>query len=188
MTVHDDAVGYAACFVAVVFFGSNFVPVKRVPTADGMFFSLVMTSAVLIEGLAVQLIRGNPKFEPFAMLGGAIWATGNLTVVPIVKSIGLGLGLLIWGLVGMLVGWASGHFGILGVAADPPLVAPWANYAGVVFACARYASGLSQIRRHCLRTLFDCSCTRPSLKGSALRTSQVHCFTSNAGDCSDRLP
>ena len=36
--------------------------------------------------------------------------------MPIVKSIGLGLGLLIWGLVGMLVGWASGHFGVLGVA------------------------------------------------------------------------
>ena len=42
-------------------------------------------------------------------------------MVPIVKTIGLGLGLLVWGLVGMLMGWASGHFGILGVAPDPPL-------------------------------------------------------------------
>ena len=33
MTLHDDAVGYVACFVAVIFFGSNFVPVKRVATA-----------------------------------------------------------------------------------------------------------------------------------------------------------
>jgi len=73
MTLHDDAVGYAACFVAVVFFGSNFVPVKRVATADGMFFSLIMTSAVLLEGFVVQMWRGNPKFEPFAMLGGVIW-------------------------------------------------------------------------------------------------------------------
>lgn len=76
MTLHDDAVGYAACFVAVLFFGSNFVPVKRVATADGMFFSLIMTSAVLLEGFVVQLWRGNPKFEPFAMLGGVIWYVG----------------------------------------------------------------------------------------------------------------
>lgn len=73
MTLHDDAVGYIACFVAVIFFGSNFVPVKRVATADGMFFSLIMTSAVLLEGCVVQLWRGSPKFEPFAMLGGVIW-------------------------------------------------------------------------------------------------------------------
>lgn len=69
----DDAVGYLACLVAVVFFGSNYVPVKRAPTADGAFFSLIMTSAIILEGLAVQLWRGNPKFEPFAMLGGVIW-------------------------------------------------------------------------------------------------------------------
>lgn len=73
MGIQDDAVGYFACFVACVFFGSNFVPVKRVPTGDGMFFSLVMTSAVLLDGCVVQLWRGNPKFEPLAMLGGVIW-------------------------------------------------------------------------------------------------------------------
>ena len=69
-------------------------------------------------------------------------------MVPIVKSIGLGLGLLIWGLVGMLVGWASGHFGVLGVAPDPPLAAPWLNYAGVVFAAASlgvYANITSEV-------------------------------------------
>jgi hypothetical protein len=32
-----------------------------------------MTSAVLLEGCVVQLWRGSPKFEPFAMLGGVIW-------------------------------------------------------------------------------------------------------------------
>ena len=57
-------------------------------------------------------------------------------MVPIVKTIGLGLGLLVWGLVGMLMGWASGHFGILGVAPDPPLAHPWLNYLGVFLAAS----------------------------------------------------
>lgn len=61
-------------------------------------------------------------------------ATGNVTVVPIVKTIGLGLGLLVWGLVNLLIGWASGHFGILGVAKEPPVAAPGLNYCGVALA------------------------------------------------------
>lgn len=39
------------------------------------------------------------------MLGGALWCVGNVTVVPIVNNIGLSLGMLLWGLSNMLVGW-----------------------------------------------------------------------------------
>ena len=42
----DDLTGYAACLVSSFMFGSNFVPVKRVYTGDGMFFTLMMTAAV----------------------------------------------------------------------------------------------------------------------------------------------
>lgn len=34
-------------------------------------------------------------------------SVGNITVVPIVKTIGLGLGLLIWASFNLLMGWAS---------------------------------------------------------------------------------
>lgn len=76
----------------------------------------------------------SPKFHPFAMIGGVIWATGNFTscdslfkrqssvalimdadrfsagnlaAVPVIKSIGLGLGILIWGSSSLMMGWAS---------------------------------------------------------------------------------
>lgn len=61
-----------------------------------------------------------PTFEPFSMLGGVLWCLGNVWVVPIVKSVGLGLGLCIWGTTNMVVGWACGRFGILGPNASPP--------------------------------------------------------------------
>ena len=35
---------------------------------------------------------------------------GNLTVVPIVKTIGLAQGLLVWGSLNMLMGWAAARF------------------------------------------------------------------------------
>jgi len=94
---------------------------KRYPTGDGMFFSWLMSIAIFCSGIVVQLVEcyteredGSyhcPQFEPVAMLGGAVWATGNLLVVPIVKSIGLGLGLCTWGSINMFTGGCSGRRG-----------------------------------------------------------------------------
>jgi hypothetical protein len=89
--------GYIAAAVAVLCFGSNFVPVKKFETGDGMFFQWILCTGIWLTGLVVNGIQGWPRFEPIAMIGGVLWCTGNLLTVPIIKMIGLGLGLLIWG-------------------------------------------------------------------------------------------
>ena len=89
--------GYIAAAVAVLCFGSNFVPVKKFETGDGMFFQWILCTGIWLTGLVVNGIQGWPRFEPIAMIGGVLWCTGNLLTVPIIKLIGLGLGLLIWG-------------------------------------------------------------------------------------------
>ena len=43
---------------------------------------------IWVLGAIVALIRQQNVFSLFAMIGGAIWATGNLCTVPIVKCIG----------------------------------------------------------------------------------------------------
>ena len=105
-----------------------------------MFFSWLMACSIFLVGIVVQIVEcyteqadGGyrcPQFEPVGMLGGAVWATGNLMVVPIVKSIGLGLGLCTWGSVNMFAGWATGKFGLFGLKADA-ISSPGLNYAGV---------------------------------------------------------
>ena len=60
-------------------------------------------------------VQGFPQFQPVAMLGGLLWATGNMMCVPVIKLIGLSMGLLIWGSTNMLMGWASGQFGLFGL-------------------------------------------------------------------------
>ena len=42
----DATLGFAAAAVAVVCFGSNFVPVKRYDTGDGIFFQFIMVSSL----------------------------------------------------------------------------------------------------------------------------------------------
>lgn len=53
-------------------------------------------------------------FPPTAVLGGMSWATGNLCTVPVIKAIGLGQGILLWGTANM-VGCANS----IGSAASP---------------------------------------------------------------------
>lgn len=130
---------------------------------DGMFYQWVMCTGIWVFGLVLQIVLffhplgttlteagGNAsaaeielaakpdaysvKFYPVVLLGGALWATGNCCAVPVINSIGLGMGLLLWGsrrsltaasssgvaphrsppcpegCTNMLTGWASGRF------------------------------------------------------------------------------
>jgi len=95
------------------------------------FFQWILCCAIWLSGMVVNIARGFPQFEPFAMLGGFLWCTGNIMVVPIIKMIGLSLGMLIWGLTNLLMGWSSGNFGILGVNQEK-VSSPVLNYLGVV--------------------------------------------------------
>ncbi|KAL1529473.1 hypothetical protein AB1Y20_000420 [Prymnesium parvum] len=165
----SKGIGYICSLVAVLFFGSNYVPVKRFETYDGMFYQWVMCSAIWIWGLLLQLVllsseevfnvsvngtvndfnqtalvnserpdAYSVKFFPFAALGGALWSTGNIMSVPVINSIGLSMGLLIWGASNMLMGWATGAFGLFGVDKSP-LAHPELNYAGVALAVVALA-------------------------------------------------
>uniref|UniRef100_A0A674KGI5 Transmembrane protein 144 n=1 Tax=Terrapene triunguis TaxID=2587831 RepID=A0A674KGI5_9SAUR len=125
----DLTIGFTSSAIAVFLFGTNFVPVKKFDTGDGMFFQWILCAAIWIVSLVVNLIQNSPRFWPLAMVGGSVWATGNITVVPIVKTIGLGLGLLIWASFNLLTGWASSRFGWFGI--DPEEVSkPILNYIG----------------------------------------------------------
>ncbi|XP_025917003.1 transmembrane protein 144 isoform X3 [Apteryx rowi] len=125
----DLTIGFTSSTVAVFLFGTNFVPVKKFDTGDGMFFQWIICASIWIVSLVINLIQNCPQFWPLAMVGGFAWATGNVTVVPIVKTIGLALGLLIWASFNLLTGWASSRFGWFGI--DPEEVSrPILNYIG----------------------------------------------------------
>ena len=133
-TTADVFLGYVCCLVSAAFFGANYVPVKHLSNlGDGVFFALCMTLGVFAVGIVVQCARSFPKYEAQAMFGGCLWAIGNLMVVPIVKSIGIALGMMIWSGACMLAGWASARFGILGLEKEEVSM-PELNTFGVVLA------------------------------------------------------
>lgn len=128
---YSKATGFVSCGIAMLFFGSNFAPVKKYETGDGMFFQWVLCSAIFAVGVMVHAYKGWPTFQPEAMLGGALWATGNVMCVPCIQMIGMSVGLLIWGATNMLMGWFTGRFGLFGLTPDT-LTNPNLNTVAVV--------------------------------------------------------
>jgi len=126
-----------SALVAIVCFGSNFVFAKGVELGDGVFFQFVMCVSIWATSIPVLLSVGsfpqNTSEFAFAMLGGFLWCTGNLMCGSIIQLIGLGMGILIWGSTNMLIGWASGTFGLFGLRAES-VADPTLNVLGVVLA------------------------------------------------------
>jgi len=131
--------GFIGALVASVFFGSNYVPTKNYPQGDGMMFVWVFSSGVLTTGIIAMFIAGF-VFEYTGLIGGSLWATGNLCVIPIVKLVGLGIGLLLWGSTSLVTGFLVGKFGLLGVEKDfiPHTGLNWAGITLVVVAMALF--------------------------------------------------
>jgi len=113
------------------------VPVKKYETGDGIFFQWVLCTAVWVVGALVNVVRtsyadhlvSSIQFYPFAMLGGILWCIGNAMAVTIIKCIGLGLGMCLWGSVSLMMGWASGTFGLFGLNQET-VPRPILNYIG----------------------------------------------------------
>lgn len=139
MEAHQDPMlGFRAALLAVLFFGSNYVPAKHVKVGDGVFFQFIMCVAIWVTSLPVlfYMAQDFPATSTefgIAMMGGFLWCTGNMLCSFIIQLIGIGMGLLVWGSLNMLMGWASGCFGLFGLAAEPIAIPAW-NYAGVSLA------------------------------------------------------
>ena len=76
----------------------------------GQFFLWGLCSGVLLVGVVVQLVLSDAKFYPSVMLSGALWTIANLMMPLVVRTLGLGIGLLVWSTSGMIVGWATNLF------------------------------------------------------------------------------
>lgn len=127
------AVGFICAAIAVFSFGSNFIPVKKYETGDGLFYQFILCVGIWIVGFITYLILGLPPMSWRAMIGGVIWCTGNLATVPIIQSIGLAMGLLLWGSTNMLMGWLSGIVGFFGMKNQRgDIKTLWMNILGMV--------------------------------------------------------
>ncbi|KAE9415000.1 hypothetical protein Angca_009899, partial [Angiostrongylus cantonensis] len=97
----------------------------------GFFVQWVQCSVVLVIGFIINVIRGFPPFQWIAAIGGALFAIGNVLVVPVVNGLGMAIGFLIWGSLQILVGWSVSRFGLFQLLAPTEVKHNALNYIGM---------------------------------------------------------
>ncbi|KAL0584052.1 hypothetical protein ABG067_006042 [Albugo candida] len=127
MTV-QTALGYVALVLAILFYGSCYVPAKRYHTYDGIIYQWFMCSGILITGLVwglisndwVQYAEGGLYVFPQGLLGGSLFAIANLLIPTVVNTLGLGVGFMLWNGMNITMGYLISRYGLLGVQSTVP--------------------------------------------------------------------
>lgn len=125
--------GYVAILGLTIGYGTMYLPTKKYDIGNGMVFQWVLCTSLAFTLLAIHVCIGSPRMWAITILSGVFWSTGNVTVVPIIKRLGMGVGMLIWSMVNLLMGWAAFRFGWFGVKPEEPKNNTL-NIIGVVFA------------------------------------------------------
>lgn len=137
----NTAMGIAGVTASAIFWGSNFIVCKGYELPDdGMHFVFLMATGILLVGICTLFASEleNGDFEvvlaPDGLLGGGIWAMGNFLTVPIIKNVGIGLGLAIWGGVNLVVAFVVGVVGMGSLLEKETLANPSMGIAAIVVA------------------------------------------------------
>ncbi|KAG9414336.1 hypothetical protein AC1031_013538 [Aphanomyces cochlioides] len=150
--------GYIGVTMAVVFFGTTYVPAKQYPTYDGMVFQWYMCSGILAVGLLWGLFsnqwdhfaeQGMYMF-PQGLFGGALFALANVLIPTVVNTLGLGVGFMLWNGANITMGYLVSRFGTqivvqhditivpIGLFGVKPTIPsnPWLSALGILFMLA----------------------------------------------------
>lgn len=61
----EETIGFIAAAVAIVCFGSNFVPIKKFETGDGVFFQWYMLFILIVDNTVFLMIESAPLVHFF---------------------------------------------------------------------------------------------------------------------------
>lgn len=74
-TTTQTIIGFLFIIGQVICAGSCYLPAKKYPSGDGMFFQLIFSLGYWLVAILVYLIRNNPQFYALPMLGGFFFSS-----------------------------------------------------------------------------------------------------------------
>lgn len=91
-------IGLLCAAFAAIAFGVQYAPVKKYEIYDGITFQWFMCAGILMVGFLSSIIFGDFGMKDneclLIIFGGGLWALSNYLVLPLVKLLGIGLGVL----------------------------------------------------------------------------------------------
>lgn len=109
-----DVVGAVSAFLAAVFFGVMYIPVKQYETFDGSGFQWLMSVGILAVGLMYKGLHPTTSLITHGITSGILWALSNIFVIPAVRLLGLGVGFAFYHCINLILGYSIGRFGLFG--------------------------------------------------------------------------
>ncbi|KAI6200769.1 Transmembrane protein-like protein [Aphelenchoides besseyi] len=134
--MHSEfAIGLVQCLISTILFGSAFVPIKDYDFGDGIYALQIRAIAIQLAGFIAAFLWTGLELYPLACFGGFIWTGACLCILPVIRSIGLGVTVLLYSFANCLTQWIIGNYGFfsLTMSHPPPAEKLWINYCGLVF-------------------------------------------------------
>ncbi|VDN06972.1 unnamed protein product [Thelazia callipaeda] len=69
--------GFILCIISCIAFGFMFAPLRNLNCKDGFYVQWIQCAVVFFVGFTINSVRGFPAFNPIAMIGGFLFATGK---------------------------------------------------------------------------------------------------------------
>ncbi len=95
--------GLFPLFIAIIFWGSYLVPMKRIKNYDPFCFQFLFCSAVFISSVVFSIVSNSVVFSYFGVLSGVLFSIGNALSLAAVKDSGISKTFPIWAGVSIIV-------------------------------------------------------------------------------------
>src|SRR3989338_4816815 len=96
--------------IAIIFWGSYLVPMKKIESYDPFYFQFLFCTSVFVSSIIFSFFFSKFILSPFAILSGFLFAVGNVFSLAAVKELGISRAFPVWVGVGISVVFLFGVF------------------------------------------------------------------------------
>ncbi|MCK4733358.1 MAG: hypothetical protein KAT65_12965 [Methanophagales archaeon] len=89
-------IGFLGALVAIILWGTYFVPMKKVKDFDPFYYQLLMCNSIFLSSLVLAIFLNVAAISIFGFISGILWTIGNVLSVFAVKYSGLAKSASIW--------------------------------------------------------------------------------------------
>ena len=89
-------IGFLGALVAIILWGTYFVPMKKVKDFDPFYYQLLMCNSIFLSSLVLAILLNAASISIFGFISGIMWTIGNVLSVFAVKYSGLAKSAPIW--------------------------------------------------------------------------------------------
>lgn len=103
-----EAVGFTGALLSIIFWGTYFVPMKKIKYFDPFYYQFLMCISIFLTGIFLSVLFHAMVISIYGIISGIIWTIGNTFSIFAVRYSGLAKSSPVWMSTVVLVSFAWG--------------------------------------------------------------------------------